>query len=403
MVITPGVNDRPNHTTTLLAAIVRQVPVINPLTTVNQAIELFQRDKSLLALPVMGEHELLGIISRRELFFRHLAKPFARELFGRKSVETLLDATPVVLTSELDVTAALNQLLLYDPQLENDCFGVSVSEGTVAIAAVADLMMAISRSQAALLDALDRLSSRIRSEVEMARQVQAALLPETPLQHAGMTVAAGLVNSTEISGDFYDVFPLDEHRLGLLVADVTGHGVQAGLVTTAAKAGLQTLLDNGVRTPARILGGVNRAIMATGGGNLLMTALVAVLDRQKGTAVLSSAGHPYPYWRQRATGHWQLVALEPGFPLGFDDGADYTETTISFLPGDHLLLYSDGIQEAENCQGALFGEQHLLATLQQAAGKPEQVRDDLLHAARLFRGQDHFDDDVTLVVAQQEA
>jgi len=389
--------------TTLVMTIARPVAVITPLTTVNQAIELFQQQPHLLALPVMQQQHLLGIISRRELFFRHLAKPFARELFGRKPVETLLEGKPLVLAGELEMSDALNRLLLLDPQLENDCFGVSLADGSVAIAAVGDLMMAISRSQAVLLETLNNLSSRIRSEVEMARQVQAALLPATPLVHAGIAVAAGLVNSTEISGDFYDVFPLDEHRLGLLVADVTGHGVQAGLVTTAAKAGLQTLLDNGVRTPARLLSGINRALMATAGGSLLMTALIAVLDHQTGTAVLSSAGHPYPYWRQCDTGQWQLVPLEPGFPLGFSDEADYDETLIPFLPGDCLLLYSDGIQEAENDRGVLFGERQLLATLQQAAGKPEQVRDALLTAARSFRGNEHFDDDVTLVVAQQEA
>lgn len=389
--------------TTLVMSIARPVAVITPLTTVNQAIELFQQEPQLLALPVMDQQRLTGIINRRELFFRHLAKPFARELFGRKPIETLLEGAPLVLAGELEMGDALNRLLLLDPQLENDCFGVSLADGSVAIAAVADLMMAISRSQALLLDTLDRLSSRIRSEVEMARQVQAALLPATPLVHAGIAVAAGLVNSTEISGDFYDVFPLDAHRLGLLVADVTGHGVQAGLVTTAAKAGLQTLLDNGVRTPARLLSGINRALLATAGGSLLMTALVAVLDRQTGTAVLSSAGHPYPYRREGISGQWQLVPLEPGFPLGFSAEADYDETTIAFLPGDHLLLYSDGIQEAENGQGVSFGEQQLPVTLLRAAGKPEQVRDALLAAARSFRGTDHFDDDVTLVVAQQEA
>lgn len=390
-------------TTTPLTAIARPVPVISPLSTVNQVIELFQQDTSLLALPVMDQQRLLGIVSRRELFFRHLAKPFARELFGRKPIESLLDETPMVLKAELEIGEALNRLLLHDPQLENDCFGMSLADGSVAIAAVADLMMAISRSQAALLEALDNLNSRIRSEVDMARQVQAALLPETPLRYAGISVAADLVNSTEISGDFYDVFPLDDHRLGLLVADVTGHGVQAGLVTTAAKAGLQTLLDNGVRTPAHLLSGINRALMITAGGSLLMTALVAVLDRQTGTAVLSSAGHPYPYWKQRDTGQWQLVALKPGFPLGFDDTATYGETTISFLPGDQLLLYSDGIQEAENEQGFPFGEQGLLTALQQAGDGPEQVLDALLTTARRFRGTDHFDDDVTLVVARQEA
>lgn len=387
---------------TRLAAIARQVPVITPLTAVNLAVELFQQDTTLLALPVMEQQRLTGIISRRDLFFKHLAKPFARELFGRKPIKNLLDNTLMVLPGELEVTEALNRLLLHDPQLENDCFGVSLADNSVAIVAAADLMMAISHCQAALLETLDNLSSRIRSEVEMARQVQAALLPETPLLHAGFAVAAGLVNSTEISGDFYDVFPLGDDRIGLLVADVTGHGVQAGLVTTAAKAGLQILLDNGVTTPGRLLTGINRDLMATAGGRLLMTALIAVLDRQAQTLIASSAGHPFPYLRRGQSGRWRQMALEPGFPLGFAGDADYCETMIAFLPGDQLLLYSDGIQEAENSQGLPFGDQALPTALEQATGRPEQVRDALLQAARCFCGTDHFDDDVTLVVAQQE-
>ena len=399
-----GVGASQHHPATLLASIGRPVPVITPATTVNQTIELFQHDNSLLALPVVAEQQLVGIISRRELFYRHLGKPFARELYGRRSVETLLDSAPLVLNGELDISAALSRLLLHDPRLESDCFGVELSSGCPGIVAVADLMMAISRSQADLLEALDSLSRRIRNEVEMARQVQADLLPQTPLQHAGVSVAAGLVNSTEISGDFYDVFILDEHRLGLLVADVTGHGVQAGLVTTAAKAGLQTLLDNGVQAPSKILNGINRAILATARGNLLMTAVVVIIDRQTATAVASSAGHPYPFHWRAAAGEWHSLTLDSGFPLGFDDSADYGETIIEFVRGDRLLLFSDGIQEAEGPHGELFGERYLEETLkQERTDDPSMLLDSLLEAARSFQGHDYFDDDVTLVVAVQEA
>ncbi len=394
----------PHHTATLLQAIARDVRVITPATTVNQTIELFQQNSSLLALPVMEAGGLCGIISRRELFYSHLARPFARELFGRKSVNTLLGTDPLVLPGTMDISSALRQLMLCDPQLENDCFGVSLTDGTVAIAVVADLMMAISRSQADLLETLERLSSRIRNEVEMARQVQTALLPATPLHHAGVSVAAGLVNSTEISGDFYDVFPLDEHRLGLLVADVTGHGVQAGLVTTAAKAGLQILLKHESLTPAKILGGINRAILATTQGKLLMTALAAIIDRHNNTLTVSSAGHPYPYYWSKTDGECHMINMEPGFPLGFDESAEYHETTRAFTPGDRLLLFSDGIQEAENSHGEAFGERQLQDTLRREAGStPVALRDALLADARRFCDQEHFEDDVTLVVAMREA
>ncbi|MGB4599685.1 MAG: SpoIIE family protein phosphatase [Trichlorobacter sp.] len=388
----------------LLASVARVVAPIADDTTVSQVIERFQQDNTLLALPVLSTTGQVGIISRRELFYSHLAKPFARELYGRKPVATLLDAAPLLLPDSLTINAALVELLSHDPRLENDCFGVSRQGVCAGIVAVADLMMAISRSQSELLNTLEQLSRRICNEVEMARRVQADLLPLTPLRHAGVSVAAGLVNSSEISGDFYDVFPLDEHRLGLLVGDVTGHGVQAGLVTTAAKAGLQMLLDNQVSTPAQILSGINRAILATTKGNLLMTAVVAIIDRHSDTVVLGSAGHPYPYYWHAASSQWQLVPLDPGFPLGFDENADYGETTLPFQAGDRLLLFSDGIQEAENQQGVSFGAEQLMTTLQRVTSSdPAVLRDVLLAAARSFCGDDHFEDDVTLVVAVQEA
>ncbi len=386
-----------------LETVARPVSPVQSDITVNQVIERFRQETGLLALPVLADGEPVGIISRRELFSNHLARPFARELYGRKPIVELLAATPLLLAGELDIHTGLQELLQLDPRLENDCLGVCSAGSCTGVVAVADLMMAISQSQAGLLDTLQRLGQRIRDEVELARQVQTALLPVTPLRHAGVMVAAGLVHSSEISGDVYDVFPLDEHRLGLLVADVTGHGVQAGLVTTAAKAGLQTLMDSGLLTPSQFLGGINRAIRATGKGRLLMTALLAIIDRQKGTATIASAGHPYPYHRSGAAGKWQLIDLDPGFPLGFDDGVSYSETTIPFLANDLLLLFSDGILEAENLHGEQFAEQRLPDLLQREVGAgPEELRDTLLAAARRFCGRDHFEDDVTLVVARHE-
>jgi len=98
---------------TLLGTISRPGPIITPLATVNQAIKLFQQQPHLLALPVMEQQHLLGIISRRELFFRHLAKPFARELFGRKPVESLLEGTPLVLAGELEISDVLRPALFH--------------------------------------------------------------------------------------------------------------------------------------------------------------------------------------------------------------------------------------------------------------------------------------------------
>lgn len=368
--------------------------------TVNTVIERFQQDASLLALAVETDNRFEGLTSRRDLFFQHLSKPFARDLYYRKPIRMLLDAHPLIMPADWNVHQALTELLQRDPLLESDCFGIMEDGTCIGIVSVADLMMTISKMQAHLLDTLEQLSRRIRQEVEMARRIQANLLPQTPMQHAGISVAAGLVNSTEISGDFYDLFILETSQLGLMVADVTGHGVQAGLVTTAAKAGLQILLDNGISQPGELLRGMNRAILATAGQQLMMTALIGVVEPDKNRVVLASAGHPYP-WRFAAKQDvWSEIPLDPGFPLGFDDQAQYPELSVPFLPGDRLLLFSDGIIEAENHMGHAFGLYGFHQTLAEAGRLwPEQLKELLLQNARAFTERESFEDDVTLLIA----
>lgn len=371
--------------------------------TVSTVIDRFQNDTTLLAVPVETDGRFDGLSSRKQLFFKHLSKPFARDLYSRKPISMLLDTQPLVMPADWNVHQGLEELLQRNPGLEYDCFGVMEDGCCVGIVTVADLMLTISHMQASLLDTLEKLSHRIRNEVEMARRIQADLLPVTPIRQGGITVAGGLVNSTEISGDFYDLFFSGSGLTGLLVADVTGHGVQAGLVTTAAKAGLQTLLDGGITRPAELLYGINRGILATARQQLMMTTLIGLIDTGSDCVTLSSAGHPYPWRYDAQTGQWQEVPLDPGFPLGFDDAASYPEQTVPFLPGDRLLLFSDGIIEAENSSAEAFGSVRFQQVLQEGRGlAPEALKDLLLAAARAFTGQELFEDDVTLLIAERE-
>lgn len=392
-----------HHEIPLLCQIAQTTRAIPGSMTVHEVIECFQQNASLLALPVENDGRLEGLTSRRELFLQHLAKPFARDLYYRKPIRMLLDPDPLVMPSHLNVNQGLEELLRRDPKLECDCFGIMEDGRCSGIISVADLMMTISGLQARLLETLEQLSRRIRREIEMAQRIQADLLPATPAQYDQIDVAAGLVTSTEISGDFYDLFQLDSSRLGLMVADVTGHGVQAGLVTTAAKASLQILLDNGVTRPGELLRGMNRAIAATGGQQLMMTALIALLDPEKQQVVLASAGHPYPWRYAAADGSWSELPLDPGFPLGFDDTASYPEAESPFCSGDRLLLFSDGIIEAENRMAEAFGTVRFRQVLQEGRllGS-EQLKDLLLDEARRFTGNRDFEDDVTLLVASCE-
>jgi sigma-B regulation protein RsbU (phosphoserine phosphatase) len=248
------------HAQTIIPAvseIMHFVPAISSDTMVREVMELFQKDQSLLALPIADDGQFSGVINRKALFFEHLGRPFAVDLYGRKAIRVLLTECQLTLDPDLDINSALIRLLEVDPGLTIDSFPVVAGSECKGIVAVSDLMMKISENQAMLLTTLKLLSSRITEEVAKASKIQRDLLP-----------------LPEFSADGIGIIPLGEGRMGLVVADVSGHGVQAGMVTTAAKASLHSLIGQGVTTPAALLYGMNNAILATARQSLLMTCLI---------------------------------------------------------------------------------------------------------------------------------
>jgi serine phosphatase RsbU (regulator of sigma subunit) len=325
------------------------------------------------------------------------------DLFGRKPINTLMSVAMLKLSPESDINTALVHLLEHDPDLDADSFPVTQDGACVGIVHVAELLMAISKSQAGLLATLETLSARIREEVEKARQIQRDLLPPSTCSYAGMVLDAVLINSSEISGDVYDYFFIDQDRLGVMVGDVSGHGVQSGMVATAAKAGLHLLLDGGATTPGKLLMGMNKAVCATASNSLMMTAVVAVIDLTANKMFLANAGHNYPFQFRSSDAAVAMLDGTGGFPLGFDMASEYNEIEIEFRCGDRLILYSDGIVEACNGQGEEFGYERFSSYTQQNSGKsPESFRLGLLEKVRAFSGTEYFEDDVTLLVVDAE-
>lgn len=379
------------------------MPLIPPHTPVKEVVAIFQGDPSLLMIPLAGGAGFEGVISRRELFFLHLARQFALELYGKKAISLLMNTQPVAMAPETDVATALKLLLEYDPGLVNDSFPILDDGRYVGIVHVAELMMAISKSQADLLGALELLGARIRDEVDKARQIQQKLLPLSSFNCAGLALEAMLINSSEISGDFYDYFVIDENSMGVMVGDVSGHGVQSGMVATAAKAGLHLLLGMGVTTPGELLAGMNKAVLATASGTLMMTAVIAVIDHTAQKVSLANAGHNYPFLYQAASGEIIMLDGTGGFPLGFDAGSDYPELLVDFRAGDRLLLYTDGIIEARNGAGDEFGYERFNAYMHGTLrGSLEPFRRGLVESVQRFSGSEGFEDDVTILVVANE-
>lgn len=370
---------------------------------VQNLLALFQDDPELLIVSVTEAELFLASVSRKDLL-NLLSRQFARDLYAKKPVSALLGdlkGKKIAFPPELDINEAAVQLLSLDPTLQTDAFPVVKEGRCVGSVAVSDLMMAVAEQQKELLRALDRLSSRIREEVAHGMKVQQDLLPAPAHQFGAVTIGAGVATCSEIGGDFYDYFSAGDEVLGLVIADVSGHGVQAGMVTTAAKASLHTLIALGVTTPSGLLAGMNNAILATARQTLLMTCLIASIDLATGTLTIANAGHNFPLLLRRGARQAEMLDTTAGFPLGFESGASYPEMSTPFRPGDTLLLYTDGLVESSDREGEEFGYERLLALLSGARELPPALLHGfLLKEVTAFAGTEAFEDDVTTLVAR---
>ncbi len=248
-----------------------------------------------------------------------------------------------------------------------------------------------------IFDTQERLAS-IRQELETARRIQQSILPEEVPRIAGLDLAARYVPAAEVAGDFYDFLPAEGRRTGLLIADVSGHGVPAALVASMLKVAAAAEIPH-ASSPARVLSEMNQ-IFHGKLRNQFITAFCVFLDLETGRITWSGAGHPPALlWRGR---EGKVEELAPGGPvMGRLGRALYDETSLPLEPGDRLLLFTDGIPEALSPAGEPFGDERLQALL--AAHAPqtaEQIAEALLARLAEWTGRSAaFEDDLTFVVA----
>jgi serine phosphatase RsbU (regulator of sigma subunit) len=183
----------------------------------------------------------------------------------------------------------------------------------------------------------------IRNELEIARRIQKSILPEQMPQVPGLRVAAQYLPMSQVAGDFYDFLLIGERRIGLLIADVSGHGVPAALVASMVKVAVAAQAEH-ADNPAKVLAGLNSVLSGKLQGQFV-TAAYLFLDLDKGTAHYSAAGHP-PMLHYRASEKTVDDVVENGLILGIMPFASYESRPVSFNRGDRFLLYTDGVVEA---------------------------------------------------------
>ena len=238
---------------------------------------------------------------------------------------------------------------------------------------------------------------RLEDEIGIARRIQMRLLPADAPRFPGFDLAAFNHPSREVSGDVYDFVPITPDQLGLMVGDVAGKGVAAGILMATFRASLRAEIRNNYSISV-ILAKVNRLIFESVENSVFVTAVYGVLDRERRRLTYANAGHNPPLLL-RAGG--QVEWLTAGGPLlGPLAEARYVEEFIDLDPGDLLIFYTDGITEAMDKDGEMFGVERLveLARSVPRADSARRICHRLLEAVRAHTGQVHAEDDLTAIV-----
>jgi hypothetical protein len=283
--------------------------------------------------------------------------------------------------------------------------GMSVGS-VVVISVVLTIAMTVTRRQRASFlgqwhreVARERDSSRMRTELEDAREIQISMLPAGVPDLGWVDFSSVSIPASEVGGDYFDFFELDGSRLVVVIADVAGHGMASGLVLSAVRSSLHLLEEELIR-PIEVLRKLDRMLRKTVGGRLFVTLQIALLDPGQGRLTVANAGHPPLFLSSRNSGVQRLGGKS--LPLGTRLEGDFSEESETLREGDTLLLFSDGVPEVHNFDGEGFGEERLLKQLRRAPRDADArlVRNSLLEALAGFRGDVEQEDDQTLVVVK---
>ncbi|MHC4957216.1 MAG: PP2C family protein-serine/threonine phosphatase [Planctomycetota bacterium] len=241
---------------------------------------------------------------------------------------------------------------------------------------------------------------RLKQELHVAKDIQQGMLPRNVIERPRVEIAGYNRPCDETGGDYFDYITMPERRLGVVIGDVSGHGIGAALFMATARALLRAFTYK-VSNPAEVLAEVNLFLerdMPTGS---FMTLFFAEVNTKTGAVRYSSAGHNPCFIFRKATGSFEeLTKTGPG--LGIIEDISYgLNETPPLGPGDILFLYTDGLPEAMSPDKELFGEErmkHLLAGLQERA--PREIVNQFLRAVTEFTRRETFEDDLTMVVVK---
>jgi sigma-B regulation protein RsbU (phosphoserine phosphatase) len=197
----------------------------------------------------------------------------------------------------------------------------------------------------------------INTELEMARQIQLSILPSNTPKIAGMEIVARYIPMTSVAGDFYDFIVVDTNHIGILIADVSGHGLPAALIASMLQVALTAQVRH-ASEPGKVLAGLNHALCGKFQHNFVTAAYVYV-DLEKNVMTYGGAGHPPVLLCRKSNGRASQL-LENGLVLGQFEEATYDSLQVPIEAGDRFVLYTDGILETSNPSDEEFGTERFM-------------------------------------------
>ncbi|MBO9998499.1 MAG: SpoIIE family protein phosphatase [Cyanobacteria bacterium SID2] len=392
-------------------------------------VETFSGNPLLPGVILIENNSFFGMISRRH-FLEIMSRPYGIELFSRRPIQALYDfiRTDILCCSgDTPIFDAARRCLQRSPELLYEPIVVALDDRSYRLLDVHKLLIAQSRlyELATLLlrertDELDRANAevmelnerlkaenlRLGAEVEVARKLQQMLLPtEKDLERIPELDIAGYMEpADEVGGDYYDILP---HSGGVKIGigDVTGHGLESGVLTIMVQTAIRTLLATKETDPVRFLSTLNRTIydnVQRMNSDRYLT--LAVLDYCQGELRLSGQHEDVLIVRRGGTIE-RIDTVDLGFPIGLDRHiSDFiSEVSVRLQPGDTVILYTDGITEAENEDGDLYGLDRLRDIARCHWDKSaREIRQAIVGDVRQYIGNQKVYDDITLLVLKQK-
>ena len=267
---------------------------------------------------------------------------------------------------------------------------------TVAVLAIwiADLR----RKHTMRLNDVTVREATMERDVSIATDIQMGMLPEDISDEKGYSVMAEMHPARTVGGDFYDFFKVDDSHIAIVIADVSGKGIPAALFMASAKSSLRSNLANGF-PPEMVMKMTNQVLCDTNREKMFVTAWLGVIDLDTGRISYVNAGHNPPFILRNG----ELVKLEdkPNFILGRKKSVGYDEHRTDLLPGDRLVLYTDGVTEAVGADG-MFGEERFREAILSSDGTPKGILRSVKDGIDGFVEDMDRSDDITILVFGME-